>query len=134
MNEEFEAELYEIEQERADPYNSIPFGDAQRFEDEQVARDRDWEEIAESDPDRLSAALAGADYLVICSGTQVFGLWADPAEVNSWLGEFHCLERRMQDGRFTSREDWHCEKGQAFAEHNIVKIQTPYGHKEVRVW
>jgi hypothetical protein len=39
----------------SDPYDSIPFGDAQRFEDEQVARDMDaarldeWDYDAESD-------------------------------------------------------------------------------------
>lgn len=34
-----------------DPYDSIPFGDAQRFEDEQVARDIDAGEGRPDEPD-----------------------------------------------------------------------------------
>lgn len=53
-------ESYVFEQEDPtshDPYDSIPFGDAQRFEDEQVARDRDAGEGRPDEPtadDRLS--------------------------------------------------------------------------------
>ena len=36
---EFEREQFEIEAARADPYECMPFGDAQRFEDNAVADD-----------------------------------------------------------------------------------------------
>lgn len=44
--------MEEFEDQNYDPYDSIPFGDAQRWEDEQVAQDREWEHEDE-DAERL---------------------------------------------------------------------------------
>lgn len=57
---EYEREQFEIEQMRADPYECMPFGDAQRWEDEQVFQDmqaereddyRDYESLPQEQED-----------------------------------------------------------------------------------
>jgi len=54
LGEDYQAEL------DADPYDRMPFGDAQRFEDEQVARDAD----AERATLEVEAEKPGLDYPV----------------------------------------------------------------------
>jgi hypothetical protein len=73
--------------------------------------------------------------LVVCSGTgiSVFGLWMTRMEANNWLGEFHCFERRFGDGRMARREDWHCENGMTLADHHILHLQEPEGHRPLEV-